>query len=74
MRSTSPSEPAMLGSAVATMVWSSEAMNIGIMIDGNSEKNRVRVETVPSMLLLLVDMLKNRTRKARKARALPWTR
>ena len=30
----------MAGSAVATMVWSTAAMNIGNMIDGNTVRKR----------------------------------
>ena len=33
----------MLGSAVATIVWSTEARNIGRQIDGNTLKNCARV-------------------------------
>src|SRR5438270_10924557 len=42
MRCTSPSEAAMLGSAVATIVWSTIARNIGSMIEGKTAKNRLR--------------------------------
>ena len=38
-RSTSPVEAAIAGSAVATMVWSTTARNIGSMIDGKTVKN-----------------------------------
>ena len=42
MRSTSPSEAAIPGSAVETMVWSTAARNIGSMIDGKTAKNSRR--------------------------------
>src|SRR3546814_6789717 len=42
IRSTPPSVPAMAGSAVATMVWSTTARNIGSMIEKKMRKNGVR--------------------------------
>jgi hypothetical protein len=42
-RSTPPSEPAIAGRAVATMVWSSMARNIGSMTDGKTRKKRARL-------------------------------
>src|SRR6185312_13875475 len=38
-RSTAEKSDAIAGSAVATIVWSTIAMNIGSMIDGKSVKN-----------------------------------
>src|SRR5215471_7675099 len=40
-RPTCPKVAAIAGSAVATMVWSTTARNIGSMIDGNTRKNRL---------------------------------
>src|SRR5690606_3905350 len=42
MRSTPPSVPAIAGSAVATMVWSTTARNIGSMIEKKMRKKLVR--------------------------------
>src|SRR5579863_4298213 len=39
MRSTAPKSDAIEGSAVATMVWSATAMNIGSMIEGKTRQN-----------------------------------
>ena len=41
-RSTSPKFDAIDGNAVATMVWSATARNIGSMIDGNTDQNSER--------------------------------
>ena len=46
IRSTSPNAPAMAGKAVATIVASTAARNIGRQIDGNTRKNSPRVETL----------------------------
>ena len=39
-RSTLPSEAAIAGRAVETMVWSTTARNIGSMMDGKTVRNR----------------------------------
>ena len=38
----SPRSDAMVGNAVATIVWSATARNIGSMIDGKMVRNRCR--------------------------------
>ena len=42
-RSISPSPEAMAGNAVATMVWSATARNIGSMMEGKTLTNSERV-------------------------------
>jgi hypothetical protein len=39
VRSTWPISPAIAGSAVATIVWSNTARNIGSMMDGKTVRN-----------------------------------
>src|ERR1700724_815360 len=41
-RPTCPKVAAIAGSAVATIVWSTTARNIGSMIEGKTRKNRFR--------------------------------